>query len=60
MEMVYYRDKTLKIIQKIPTNVALAFIISFKFFIKAGTVKYKINLIWIEKIKDLIIKLEVD
>ena len=42
MEMAYYRDKTLKIIPKISTATALAFITSFRPFIKGGTVKYKI------------------
>jgi hypothetical protein len=42
MEMAYYRDKTLKIIPKISTDIAMAFIKSFKPFIKSGTVKYKI------------------
>jgi hypothetical protein len=42
MEIAYYRKKTLKIIPKISTECAMAFIKSFKPFIKTGTIKYKI------------------
>ena len=42
MEMAYLKNKTLKIIPKITTDTAMAFIKSFKPFIKTGTIKYKI------------------
>jgi len=42
MEMAYDKNKSLKIIPKISTDIAMAFIISFKPFIKSGTIKYKI------------------
>ena len=42
MEIAYYNSKILKIIPKISTETALAFLSSFKPFINSGTVKYKI------------------
>lgn len=42
MEMAYYRNKTLKIIPKISTECAMAFIKSFRPFIRSGTIKYKV------------------
>ena len=42
MEMAYYNSKVLKIIPKISTETALAFITSFKKIIKNGGCKYKI------------------
>ena len=42
MEMAYDKNKTLKIIPKISTDIAMAFIKSFKPFIKSGSIKYKI------------------
>ncbi len=42
MEMAYLKNKTLKIIPKITTDTAMAFLKSFKPFIKTGTIKYKI------------------
>ena len=42
MEIAYYNSKILKIIPKISTETALAFLRSFKPFINSGTVKYKI------------------
>ena len=42
MEIAYYNSKILKIIPKISTETALAFLKSFKPFINSGTVKYKI------------------
>ena len=40
--MAYLKNKTLKIIPKITTDTAMAFLKSFKPFIKTGTIKYKI------------------
>ena len=42
MEIAYYNSKILKIIPKISTETALAFIKSFKKFLKTKTTKYKI------------------
>ena len=42
MEVAYYNSKILKIIPKITTETALAFIKSFRSFIKSRTTKYKI------------------
>ena len=42
MEIAYYNSKILKIIPKISTETALAFIKSFKSFINSGKTKYKI------------------
>ena len=42
MEMAYYNSKVLKIIPKISTETALAFITSFKDIINNGDCKYKI------------------
>ena len=42
MELAYAKNKKLKIIPKITTQTAMAFIKSFKTFIKSGQVKYKI------------------
>ena len=42
MELAYAKNKTLKIIPKITTQTAMAFIKSFKTYIKSGQVKYKI------------------
>jgi len=42
MEIAYYNSKVLKIIPKISTETALAFITSFKDFINNGGCKYKI------------------
>ena len=42
MEMAYYNSKMLKIIPKISTETALAFITSFKYIINNGGCKYKI------------------
>ena len=42
MEMAYNKNRALKIIPKITTNTAMAFLKSFKTFIKGGTIKYKI------------------
>ncbi len=42
MEIAYYDSKILKIIPKISTETALAFIKSFKSFLKTKNTKYKI------------------
>ena len=42
MESAYYSSKILKIIPKISTDTALAFIKSFSSFIESGTTNYKI------------------
>ena len=42
MEIAYYNSKILKIIPKIFSNTALAFIKSFKSFINSNATKYKI------------------
>ena len=42
MEMACYKNKYLKIIPKNSTDTAMAFLISFKPFIKTGNIKYKI------------------
>ena len=42
MEIAYYNSKILKIIPKISTETALAFIKSLKTFINSGDTKYKI------------------
>ena len=42
MEIAYYNSKILKIIPKISTETAMAFIKSFKFFINSIATKYKI------------------
>ena len=42
MEIAYYNSKTLKIIPKISTETALAFIKSFKSFLNNKNTKYKI------------------
>ena len=42
MEIAYYNSKILKIIPKISTETALAFIKSFKSFVDSGGTKYKI------------------
>ena len=42
MEIAYSKNKTLKIIPKISTDTAMAFLKSFRPFLKSGTVKYKI------------------
>jgi hypothetical protein len=42
MEIAYYNSKILKIIPKISTETALAFVKSFKSFINSKATKYKI------------------
>ena len=42
MEIAYYNSKVLKIIPKITTETALAFIKSLRPFIESGSAKYKI------------------
>lgn len=42
MEIAYYNSKILKIIPKISTETALAFVKSLKTFINSGNTKYKI------------------
>ena len=42
MEKAYYINRALKIIPKVSTDVAMAFITSFKPFIKSGSIKYKV------------------